>query len=260
MALTVPNGWEYLADTDAHALERLRGLRGDPFPEADYTDPELLEGLDVAAREFERATGGRVFVARSGTLQVRGEGGRTLWLSEPLIDVTAVRIAGEAIDLDALDVNGGTDRDGDGEDPRNDPWIAWRSDAEGAAYLSGIGGWARASWPAPELGPIVEIDGSFGFVEADGRTPPLVAQAVILLLQRGLVPVNDVEGRGDYLRGAVIQEQTRGRGYMLAQGRLSSGVFLDREIDRIVATYKRPERVTVSRSRRPGRDRRPPLY
>lgn len=263
-ALSLPAGWRYLvaADVDddgAAALAYLRALRGAPFPLGSYTDAELLAGLDVAAREFERATG-RVFVAREGTLALRAEGGRVLFVPEPIVSVDEVRVDGSALDLDDLDVHAGTELDVDGVDPRDDPWIAWIDGTSGAAYLAGVGGQGRGAWPDPTSGPIVEIDGTFGFVESDGSTPALVRGAILALLQRGLVPLNDVEGRGDFMRGAVIQEMTRGRGYMLSQQRLSSGVFLDREIDRVIATYRRPARVLIGRSRRTGRDRRAPLY
>lgn len=262
MALALPAGWRYLVapdDDEADALAYLRGLAGNPFPAGTYPDDELLAALDTAAREFERATG-RVFVLREGTLQLRGEGGSVLYLADPIVSVDEVRIRDTVVDLSLLDVNRGTQPDGDGVDPRDNPWIAWVEDAEGVSYLAGIGGRVLGAWPREEEGPVIEIDGFFGYVEADRTTPTLVRGAILALLQRGLVPINDFEGRGDLMRGAVIQEMTRGRGYMLAQSRLSAGVFLDREIDRVVATYRRPTRVLISRSRRKGRRWRAPLY
>lgn len=254
MPLMTPAAWRYFGETEEDALTALRGWRGDPFPESWYDDDALLAALASAVSELEAATG-RFFVPRSGTLELRGGGLPRLFVPAPIVELTAVSVRGAVVDLDVLDVNDGVQIGGD--DPRDNPWVDWLTgDPFSVAYLQPEGG----VWPADSAGPVVVLTGTFGYLEADGTTPQPILDVLIRLTLRQLVPVTDSEGQGDLMRGAVIMEQTAGRSYQLAQGKLSSGMFLDREIDRVIQRYRQPARVWVSRSRRTGRNRRPPLY
>ena len=250
MPLTTPAAWRYFGETDDEALAALRAWRGDPFPESWYDDAALLAALASAVSDLEGATG-RFFIPKSGTMELRGQGVVRLFVPHPIVELTAVSVRGTAVDLDLLDVNDGVDPGGT-EDPRDNPWIEWLSDPFAVSYLAPESG----TWPPETAGPVVVLTGTFGYLEADGSTPQPILDALIRLTLRQLVPVTDAEGQGDLLRGAVIMEQTAGRSYQLAQGKLSSGMFLDREIDRVIQRYRAPAPAWISRSRRPGRARR----
>ena len=246
MALGQLEPWRYLGDTEEEALTYLRAVPGDPFPEATYADEVILEALASAVAEVETATG-RWFVAREGTLTVHGQGGRTLWLPCPIIEVTAVTIEDEEIELDQLDIHAGVGPSTQG-DPRQNPFIAWKRGSVTATS------WGPGQWPREERGAIIEVEGSFGYVEASGATPSLIRILVLQLLYRSTVPINDDLNRAAFLRGAVIQELTINRSFMLGQGMLSSGSYREVEIDRTIRRYRRPADVVIARNeQRPRR-------
>lgn len=250
MPLTNAEPWRYFGETEDDAIAALRAWPNNPFPESWYDDAALVRALGRAVSDLEGATG-RFFVARAGTLNLRGQGVSRLAVPHPMVEITAVSVRGTAIDLDRLDINDGVDPGGR-DDPRDHPFIDWIDDPYAVSYLQPEGG----VWPVEAAGPVVAVTGTFGYLEGDGSTPAAILDAIVRLTLRHLVPVTDAEGQGDLMRGAVIMEQTAGRSYQLAQGKLSSGMFLDREIDRVIQRYRAPAPAWISRSRRPGRARR----
>lgn len=257
LALTFPSWTTYYGATEAAALTWLQALPGDPFDlvgEAGPTIPEpQRSALERGILDLQAATG-RFFVVAAGTLDLRGCGEDMLQIDPPIIALTKVEISDTELVLADLDVNDGWQIESDGTDPRDDPFVRFPHPSSGAVYLQG---WAYGEWPREEQGQIVRLTGSFGYVEPDLSTPILVRYLAALLGVRSYeAPIGDDLGAGDLMRGAIIMEQTRGRSYQLAQGLLSSGVFINLEIDRMIAKYKRPPRVYVSRSRRRGRRHR----
>ena len=89
----------------------------------------------------------------------------------------------------------------------------------------------------------VELDGLFGYTEpdgtAEGRTPPPIRRACILLVLRGLHPLADDGGFDARNRWRIIEERTRDQSYKLDRPSRSGGPTGDPELDAILLRYRR---------------------
>ena len=236
--------WAYYGSVEATALTALRALMGASYASSP-TDADLKAALKRAVSAFESATG-RFFVLRTGQIGLNGTGAPRISLPCSVVSadqggdsVTSV-VVGAPTD-DALDADAYTVNDGAGlkpHDPRDLPFVELVS---GASILVGDPAW-RASTIFPRGHRNIWVTGDFGYLEADGTTPPLVQKAIALLSIRELTAGDDEDGREDAWRGSLVSEQTQGRSYTRGLHGTGAGLTLDREIDQIIAHYRSPPR------------------
>ena len=91
----------------------------------------------------------------------------------------------------------------------------------------------------------MELSGLWGYTEPDGtpegRTPPAIRRACMLLVLRWLSPLGDEDAAGDARnRWRIVEERTRDQSYKLAPVRGSGAFTGDPEIDAILARNRRP--------------------
>ena len=249
MALSTFQPWMYFhASSQSTALANLRALLG-PLYSSSPPDDRLLTMLAQAVDLFHGATG-RFFLKRTGVLDLNGQNLQRLELPVPVITtaqggtgVTAITIwessSEIAVDLDDVRVNAGV---GFGvDDPRNDPYIIW--DVRDGSILNAL--YRPGKWPKGVLN--VHVTASWGYVEESGGTPALVLQAIARLVEMQTPYAGDADGQEDRKRAYLMQEQTHGRSYMLAQVGLSGGLTGDRIVDQAITRYRRPPFVGVAR-------------
>ena len=253
MALSNREGWRYFdADDQATALLALRARMGDSFA-TDPDDAALTILIERMVRFLERATK-RFFVKREGVLRLRGSGEPRLWLPFPivatdqggtgLVSVTFFDDS-EPQTIEDFTVNDGA-WEGD-DDPRDDPFIEYAIDTFGSQFVSRPPVFAGSLRHFPYGVKNIIVDASWGYLEPDGAVPELILHVLARLCVLNVDPNDDLCAVDDRRRGALIAESTRGRSYQVAAHAVSGGITLDREIDQILRSYKRPPTVTVSR-------------
>lgn len=218
------------------AEARAEGVTTD---QADNTRLQHL--LDGASSYIDRVTGWW-FDAREQSLVFDGEGAECLWLPAPIIELTGVSIDGDALDL-ATVVQYGT--------------VASRRHLRAARLarhlstvrLDDVRG--RPLWPEGRQN--ITVEGTFGFVLADGETPPPeIRDACIRLVVHNLARLADASGQDERRRAEVFRESTDGHSYELA-GTLPGaagawrrgGILGDPAIDVMLAGFRRPSRAAV---------------
>lgn len=253
MALTNLEPWRYYdRASQSAALAALRASLG-PSYAATPDNAGLTRALGIAVAYLERATA-RWFVPRAGALAVDGTGASALFLPAPVVaasqvtggGVTAVSVEGEDLDAGSWTANEGAGVPGY-DDPRDNPLLRW------AGRSSWSSPWNRdARWPWGRSN--VSVTATWGYLEADGSTPALVLFALSRLTLRHIPTLDDEAATVERVRGgAVVAEATRDRSYSYADAGLSAGVTGDREIDKILASYRRPPAAVSST---PPRQRR----
>ena len=255
MPLSNREPWRYFEDPsdpndEAAALLLLRGLMGASFASAP-NDAVLTNILARSVRFFERVTR-RFFVRRDGTLDIDGTDAPRLWLPFPVVsldqDNTALPVEvsigeGDPLEPQLYDVNDGA---WEGEDdPRDDPFIEHSNDSTGTVVSTPPRTYNAARWPYGVRN--VHVTASWGYLEPDGAVPPLVQHALARLCVLNSAPNDDLSAVEDRRRGALLSESVEGRSYQLASHAISGGLTLDREIDQILRSYKRPPAAHISR-------------
>lgn len=243
--------WEYFGTSKTAALTALRARLGTTYATTP-DDAGLLEALRRAVDLVHRATD-RSFLLRRGSFDLDGTDAATLWLPLPVVSVaqggsgvTGVRISGddEDVDPDAYRVTEGAWSGAD--DPRQNPRVVLQ-----ASTWTGLRRFAR--WPAGTAN--VRVTGTFGYLEEDGCTPEPILHALARLVVWTLPKADAVEDLEDRKRAALVQEQVRGRSYTLGAHAAGAGLTMDREVDAILRSYRRPAQATISRPARASRSR-----
>lgn len=263
--LTNREPWRYFEDPgtpddEAAALVLLRARMGTSYATVP-DDVELTRILTRAVRLLERYTK-RFFVLRVGTLTLDGTNAERLWLPFPVVSidqggagagVTAVAIGdADPLEVDAYDVNDGAWEGYD--DPRSDPAINWARTGPYSALPSQpprreLG---SRSWPAGMRN--ISVTASWGYLEEDGTIPELIQHALARLVILNIAPLDDEAACLDArTAGALVSETTTGRSYTLNSASVGMGLTLDREIDSILRSYRRPPDAYVSNLRSASR-------
>lgn len=202
----------------------IEDIRAEGVTEEQFIDDRVTAAITQAAAYIEKATG-RFFYSRELTLTLDGEGDDTLFLDVPIIAVSAITIGGSACDLDDFEIYNRLI-----PDDRKCPKIV---------YTEGI---------FPEGNLNVSISGTFGYLDESGSgeeveriTPPAIKRACIKLVILDLLPLlGDSDAQDDIRRRWLISEKTDGHSYQLSELAMSGGTSGDREIDRILAAYRKP--------------------
>lgn len=273
-ALTNREPWRYFEDpatpdNEAAALVLLRSYMGPTFASSP-DDATLTRILTRSVRFFERATR-RFFVRRDGSFALDGNDAPRLQLPFPVIgadQTPGATLNGPLLDFSVVlfdnttpeDATEYTVNDGawDGpDDPRAAPFIEWKTDGPFTTQTSRPPRIHTGTRRYPYGIKVITCTGSWGYLDEDGYTPPLVREAISMLTVINNVSNDDSCAITDRNRGAIVSESTVDRGYTMAAHAISGGLTLNREIDQIIASFKRPPRVIISR---PPRRRSRSLY
>jgi len=197
-------------------------LRAEGVTEAQADDARLGALIDAATAEIDRFTGW-FFEPRALTLTLDGRGTPSLELPVPPIRLDRLRVGGadRSTAPDELVVVGA---------PVGPGFDAPRLTLRAGRFPRGAAN--------------VEVDGLFGCTEpdgtAEGRTPPPIRRACVLLVLRGLHPLADDGGFDARNRWRIIEERTRDQSYKLDRPSRSGGPTGDPELDAILLRYRRP--------------------
>lgn len=257
-----PDEGEEEAEAQEAALVLLRERMGAAYADAP-TDAVLLRALARAVAFVERATG-RFFVQRTGQLSLDGTGDPRLPLPHPVVStdqggtgVTEVLIGRTADEQETVDATCYVVTDGaliGPGDPRDNPAIELIPSS--SVYTAGTWWGEQGTWPGGRR--LIQVTATWGYLEEDGSTPEPIVHLLARLCIQQVVENDDADAKEDVKRGAIVAEQTQGRSYQLGAQASGYGLTLDREMDQIIAAYKRPPRVVISRP--PRRRRRARAY
>lgn len=249
MSLDRPEPWRYYGSSSSAALTALRARMGASYATSP-ADADLLLALTRSVQMVERATG-RFFRRRDGDVVVPGESSMQLDLPWPVVSadqggdgVTSIVVDDTEVDLADVVVSDGA-AVGPG-DPRDAPRIEF-------ARATGVGAVFGAIRRWPEGPGRIVVTASWGYLEEDGSSPEPILNAIARLVIQQCVPLDDLDGREDYRRGGLLMEQTQGRMYQVGMHAGGAGLTLDREIDQVLRSYRRPPGALVLRTPRPSR-------
>lgn len=207
-------------------------VRAEGLTAAEADDARVEALLDLVSAYIERVTG-VWFDRRVGlTMRLDGSGSPVLELPQPPVTVTEVRVDGAVLAADRYVI-----RNRPETDDRWYPRLELVSGPVTRLERARLGGTAwRPVWPRGEQN--IEVVGDWGFVEADGSTPPLIRRAAVLLVLGLGRPA--WSGRAER-RGARIRSETLGQ-YSYTLDALAGGANLtgDPEVDAILLHYRRP--------------------
>jgi len=199
-------------------------LRAEGVTAAEASDERLLSLLDEATSVIDRVAGW-FFEPRPATLRLDGRGAHALELPVPPIRVDRLVVSGAEVSLAFEDLV-----------------------VEGAPIQPGFIGPRLAltrcrRFPRGEGNVVVE--GLWGFTEPDGtpegRTPPSIRRACLLLVLRNLAPLADDAAFEARSRWRIIEEKTRDQSYKLDRAAASSATLTgDPEVDALLEPYVRP--------------------
>ncbi|ADO70324.1 hypothetical protein [Stigmatella aurantiaca] len=199
-------------------------MRAEGVTPAMAGDTRLALLLDEATRTIDRVTGWH-FEPRSATLHLDGRGTPSLWLPVPPIRLYRLALHGEDVSFskERLVVGGAPVSPGfDG------PRLTFR---HGRVFPRGEGN--------------VTVGARWGYTEADGtpegRTPPAIRRACMLLVLRSLSPLADEASLEERTRWRVVEERTREQSYRLDTVRPAVRPLTgEPEVDTFLAPYVKP--------------------
>jgi len=197
-------------------------LRAEGVTVAQADDARLLALIDAATAEIDRVTGW-FFEPRDATYTLDGRGAATLELPAPPIRLDRLVVDESESSLASTEVV-----------------------IVGAPVGPGFDGprLTRRYGRFPRGRGNVVVEGRFGYTEPDGtpegRTPPAIRRACILLVLRWLHPLGDDAAFDARNRWRIVEERTRDQSYKLAAPGASTGVFGDPELDATLLCYRRP--------------------
>jgi hypothetical protein len=202
----------------------LADARAEGVTEAQASDERLLALLEEATLLIDRATGW-FFEPRDLTLRLDGRGTPSIEPPVPPIQLDRLELDGSelSLDWDDLVVVGAP------VPPRFEgPRLTLR---HGRRFTRGDGN--------------VVLEGRFGYTEPDGtsegRTPPAIRRACLLLVLRNLALLTDEAAIEARTRWRIVEEQTRDQRYRLGPASESSSLLTgDPDIDALLAPYRRP--------------------
>lgn len=260
MSLSALEPWHYFDAADqGDALDALRARMGATYATTP-DDDQLLLVLRRSVEMLHRATD-RFFVARTGSILLGGNGTPRLELPFPVASADQVDAGGiteiivgdpdteDAVDADLYAVN-------DGAlpgplDPRNNPFVEMVvPSAGGAVSRPPIWPGKAGTWPYGVNN--IRLTGTWGYLEEDGSTPELILHFLARMCILNAPELDDGDGQEDKRRAAIQSESTQGRSYTLGSVALSAGLTLDRELDSILRSFRRPPRAIVSRAPKRG--------
>ena len=199
-------------------------MRAEGVTPAMAGDTRLAVLLDEATRTIDKVTGWH-FEPRSATLQFDGRRTQSLWLPVPPIRLYRLAINGEDVPFSRahLVVVGapvGPSFDG--------PRLTLR---HGRVFPRGEGN--------------VTVGARWGYTEEDGtpegRTPPSIRRACMLLVLRSLSPLADEDSLEERTRWRVVEERTREQSYRLDTVRPAVRPLTgEPEVDALLSPYVRP--------------------
>jgi hypothetical protein len=210
---------------------------------ASVSDQRIVEKIALAEEYIERRCKWW-FEPRALILKLDGNGRSYLYLPAPIVSVTRVTVmepysafAREAVDLESLSIY---DRVPwrNGSDDRWNPKIEWKPAPRASLLIQGDLTTRRLPvWT--EGVQNIWIEGTFGFVERDGRAPLAVRAAARRLVIRELGLFAD-PGVDDAKRMKLItSEATDGHSYTLENVGATAGPIGDPEIDRPLWRYSK---------------------
>lgn len=199
-------------------------LRAEGVTAAEASDERLMALLDEATALIDRVAGW-FFEPRPATLRLDGRGAPSLELPVPPIRVDRLVISGAEVSLafEDLIVEGA---------PLQPGFVGPRITlTRGRRFPRGRGN--------------VLVEGLWGFTEpdgtAEGRTPPAIRRACLLLVLRNLAPLADDAAFEARSRWRVIEERTRDQSIKLDPAAAASATLTgDPEVDALLEPYVRP--------------------
>ena len=223
-------------------------MRAEGVP-ASVSDDVLLSRIRTWQAFVERCT--RLWFAPRAFEWVRdGNGTTLLQLPVPIVSVAALYLNGSSSAADPATYRVYAGRGESGRDDRRNPRIKLISGEtsifEGTGYLAST----AVVFEVGEQNQVV--DGTFGYVEADGSTPEPIKYAIKKLVarsSRGLYSV--VGGGGSTAFGPIVEEETdrhrRRYGDPFVGSKMHSTTG-DPEVDQILAAYRAPIKVGAPRT------------
>jgi hypothetical protein len=187
--------------------------------------------INLACSYIDLRTGqwfeSREFTSES-PMKLDGSGTSTLHIGVPIINITGITIAGEAIDLDSVVIYNRR-----WPDDRDDPKIVFQR----------VTSFCRQSrWTKGHQN--ISITGSFGYMDWNANgirfTPEPIKQVAIKLVKHELPQILTVVGDDERRMARVISEETDMHSYKLAEVAISGGATGDPEIDDVLALYPAP--------------------
>ncbi|RJS14222.1 hypothetical protein DRW03_35195 [Corallococcus sp. H22C18031201] len=199
-------------------------MRAEGVTPAMAGDTRLAVLLEEATRTIDKVTGWH-FEARSATLQLDGRGTPSLWLPVPPIRLYRLALHGEDV-----------------------PFSRAHLVVVGAPVGPGLDGprlTLRHGLVFPRGEGNVTVGARWGYTEADGtpegRTPPAIRRACMLLVLRSLSPLADEDSLEERTRWRVVEERTREQSYRLDSVRPSARPLTgEPEVDALLSPYVRP--------------------
>ncbi|AKF85044.1 hypothetical protein MFUL124B02_08585 [Myxococcus fulvus 124B02] len=199
-------------------------MRAEGVTPAMAGDTRLAVLLEEATRTIDKVTGWH-FEPRSATLHFDGRGTPSLWLPVPPIRIYRLAIHGEDVSFsrERLVVVGAPVGPGfDG------PRLTFR---HGRVFPRGEGN--------------ITVGARWGYTEVDGtpegRTPPAVRRACMLLVLRSLSPLADEASLEERTRWRVVEERTREQSYRLDTVRpVVRPLTGEPEVDLLLSPYVKP--------------------
>lgn len=180
------------------------------------SDPRLAMLIELATAYIDGITR-QWFEPRALTITLDGNGGQMLYLPVFAIEVTSVRIDGQAI-TDYQVYNRFF------PDDRRNPRI-----------------YREAGWPKGRQN--IAIEGTWGYVDKVGteyRTPLLIKQVAKRLVIREIPLLGDAEGQEERKRARIVSETTDGHSYTLERLAGTLDLTGDPDIDGVLALFRAP--------------------
>lgn len=183
----------------------------------DYGNENYLNARIVAAQEFIEQVTGRFFEKRDNyVLRLDGRGHDTLFLPVPPASansITEVTVSDDVLDSSLYEY----------------PFTK-NPDSRYNPILLRIGG----TWPSGTLN--VKITGSFGFIEEDETTPPLIKDLCKRIVMWNIRPLSET---AEANKRDIVEEQLGDYRYRLREKASRGGVFGDGYIDSLLTMYKK---------------------
>jgi hypothetical protein len=231
---------------DAGLYCTIQDLRDEGITENELSDDRALVLLWGWQLWFEDNTG-LFFTPKEAEVLLDGDGSRMLLLPVPIIECTALYANDDfvnAVDSSQYVVY---DKRGPVQDDRRNPHIMFKRSTGTSIYSISGGSGVFLIGDRNQ-----RVDGTFGYVEYDGSTPPVVKQAIKILttLSKELLPDGEID---QLIVGRKIEEVTdRHRiEYSDLFNRLKTwgptGITM---VDAALRKYRRPMRIGAPRTMR----------
>lgn len=245
-----------VAAASAFGYTTVSAMRAEGVTAAKANDARLQKLINMASRYVDKVTG-RFFEPRERVYTLDGQGAGMLFLQEPIIGVSRIRVgfAGDFLGVQGVasdsyrvynrHLSQGLER----PDDRDDPRIALiAAELETTSVL--LGGFER--WPLGHQN--IEVTGVFGYTDFDGvinsqgKTPDLIELVTQKIVVRMLPKVASTDAAFDAAQGFRIKSLRTRDQTITYQDMILQGAFTgDPEIDTILAGYARPPDLAMTR-------------